>query len=381
MSHSIYECPLCEKLYQTSKKLSNHLVKYHNVDNINYATFLIDISAKLLQESDEVTNNSEISSLNHIDNKERKTKDESKCSKSDFCHDMSGEDFQENNDEHIEDKIHPKATNTSQKSSLYQINDVEWKTMEESKCSRSYSCHEISEKKFQEKNDKNIEDKIHPKVFNNSRDKFKDEIWKHEKIFHSDMRKYSCRFCHKKFKRGHHLKSHTYSNHGTDEKGQPVKDLKACKFCDKKFLYACKLNAHQLAHSNEILQSKTHAKSQKYFPCKFCGKYLKTKENLKRHEIDIHTETGSIPCTICSMKFKRKYSLEKHLLTVHDKRRYIDKLNICKICNKKFVYEVELLNHQRSHSDEKPFKCDRCSNKYKLKSHLKRHKFTAHSLI
>jgi len=51
----------------------------------------------------------------------------------------------------------------------------------------------------------------------------------------------------------------------------------------------------------------------------------------------------------------------------------------CEICRKKFSQNSSYKNHQRTHSDERPFVCTVCSIGFKERYHLKKHTLFKHS--
>ncbi|NWR02449.1 ZN316 protein, partial [Paradoxornis webbianus] len=46
----------------------------------------------------------------------------------------------------------------------------------------------------------------------------------------------------------------------------------------------------------------------------------------------------------------------------------------CERCPKRFQTKFHLLEHQRTHTDERPFRCPDCGMGFKLKSHLVVHR-------
>merc|ERR1719354_544700 len=46
----------------------------------------------------------------------------------------------------------------------------------------------------------------------------------------------------------------------------------------------------------------------------------------------------------------------------------------CDICTKIFKHTSHLVNHMRTHTDERPFECDLCDMSFKMKTHLDRHR-------
>lgn len=114
---------------------------------------------------------------------------------------------------------------------------------------------------------------------------------------------------------------------------------------------------------------------------KDCGKIFEIKRNLLKHVLDKHLiQIRPFICDICKLVSKNKLSLRRHIQLNHIKM-YGKNRPICKWCNVKFTYKVQLKNHLRVLNciDIVPIKCEYCHKLYKNDNVLKNHIWQYHT--
>lgn len=140
--------------------------------------------------------------------------------------------------------------------------------------------------------------------------------------------------------------------------------------------------------------------------CIFCKEVFPSKEELQEHENTHMNETGAFLCPQCDLTFLEKSFCKLHILTSHSPEENMveeknvnplqcrlclkilntqetydahmkihdDESLVCKICNKRFNYPYTLRNHHLlHHSDDFPFECPHCPQKFKLKRYMTKH--------
>ncbi|XP_041088971.1 PR domain zinc finger protein 15 [Polyodon spathula] len=141
-----------------------------------------------------------------------------------------------------------------------------------------------------------------------------------------------------------------------------------CNICNRRFALKATYNAHMVIHRENLPDPNV----QRYIhPCEICGRIFNSIGNLERHKI-IHTGVKSHGCERCGKSFARKDMLKEHL-RVHDNIRDY----LCAECGKGMKTKHALRHHMKLHKGIKEYECKECSRKFAQKvnmlKHYKRH--------
>uniref|UniRef100_A0A8D7ZUJ5 Endothelial zinc finger protein induced by tumor necrosis factor alpha n=1 Tax=Culex pipiens TaxID=7175 RepID=A0A8D7ZUJ5_CULPI len=109
-------------------------------------------------------------------------------------------------------------------------------------------------------------------------------------------------------------------------------------------------------------------KERKTRVCELCGKVLPNLIDLKTH---MHQHRGERPfgCDVpdCGASFSSIQALKQHIVRIHSNEHHP-----CPECGKLFTSFITLRSHRRTHL-EKPFACNFCDLRVRLKCQLKTH--------
>ncbi|XP_027708504.1 transcriptional repressor CTCFL isoform X1 [Vombatus ursinus] len=229
---------------------------------------------------------------------------------------------------------------------------------------------------------------------------------------HSDEKPHMCHLCLKAFRTVTLLRNHVNTHTGT----RPYK----CSDCDMAFVTSGELVRHRrYKHTHEkpfkcsmceyasveASKLKRHIRShtgERPFHCCLCSYASKDTYKLKRH---MRTHSGEKPyeCSVCHARFTQNGTMKIHILQKHsenvpkyqcphcgtviarksDLRVHLRNLHSykateikCRYCTAVFHERYALIQHQKTHRNEKRFKCDDCSYACKQEQHMTVHKRT-----
>ncbi len=213
-------------------------------------------------------------------------------------------------------------------------------------------------------------------------------------VVHTGERNYECKHkdCGKKFKTKGNLTMHKLSVHLKDKNHE-------CNYkdCGKKFSLPSNLKSHILVHTGE-----------KNYECKHkdCNKKFRTKGNLTMHKRSVHLKERNHQCKLCLAEFSQKAHLDEHMRThtgekpfkcdfkgcnrsfakrgnlkLHQRRAHTkEKPYKCRYCERTFASSGDRLTHEKVHLGIKNYKCDKCDKAFVSSGNLKKHKERNHGI-
>lgn len=143
-----------------------------------------------------------------------------------------------------------------------------------------------------------------------------------------------------------------------------------CESCDMKFPIQMMLTAHnRKLHSDK-------------FKCAICCRNYQYKRQLEKHELThkkLSEEEKIHKCSFCSFSSALLSRKTCHEKKTHDSAGEYKK-HMCTMCGKLFIYKHMLVAHERTHSQDKSYRCNLCSKEYKQEKGLRLHMVNFHGM-
>ncbi|XP_006986872.1 transcriptional repressor CTCF isoform X1 [Peromyscus maniculatus bairdii] len=181
------------------------------------------------------------------------------------------------------------------------------------------------------------------------------ELVRHRRYKHTHEKPFKCSMCDYASVEVSKLKRHIRSHTGE----RPFQ----CSLCSYASRDTYKLKRHMRTHSGE-----------KPYECYICHARFTQSGTMKMHILQKHTENvAKFHCPHCDTVIARKSDLGVHLRKQHS---YIEQGKKCRYCDAVFHERYALIQHQKSHKNEKRFKCDQCDYACRQERHMIMHKRT-----
>nr|XP_021512696.1 transcriptional repressor CTCFL-like isoform X3 [Meriones unguiculatus] len=206
------------------------------------------------------------------------------------------------------------------------------------------------------------------------------ELARHRRYKHTHEKPFKCSVCKyasveaSKLKR--HIRSHT---------GERPFQCCQCEYASKD---SYKLKRHMRTHSGEkpyecstcharFTQSGTmkthmaqkHGENVPKYKCPHCATTIGRKSDLRVHLQNLHSHSPEeIKCRYCPAGFHERYALIQHQRTHKNEKKFK-----CKQCDYACKQERSLTAHMRTHTGEKPFACLVCNKHFRQKQLLTVH--------
>ncbi|XP_071164424.1 zinc finger protein 595-like isoform X2 [Mytilus edulis] len=198
----------------------------------------------------------------------------------------------------------------------------------------------------------------------------------------SANKSFKCDVCNKRFRSYDILIRHSRTH--------PSEKNYECARCGQKFWSEHYLNVHYETLHNSVLvintcqicklqfrwkhelqeHLKTHVIAESEHKCNNCGKKFVNNMFLLEH-MKTHAEIFYHQCHVCDARFLTEKSLHTHIKTHESKNPYT-----CVVCGEEFLFDNLLEQHILTHIGIYPYKCKACGAGFNHERHLKEHEST-----
>ncbi|XP_065171779.1 LOW QUALITY PROTEIN: zinc finger protein 501-like [Atheta coriaria] len=127
--------------------------------------------------------------------------------------------------------------------------------------------------------------------------------------------------------------------------------------------------------SKKIAAATNNTSRSRRFQCATCQKRFLSRNDLRKHE-RIHTDERPYVCEKCNMGFRQCGSLKNHMASKHNEDLESPPVFICNYCHKAFPIKERLRLHLRTHTGVKPYQCKHCDKTFARGGQLVQHERT-----
>jgi len=132
--------------------------------------------------------------------------------------------------------------------------------------------------------------------------------------------------------------------------------------------------------TNHKLQKHEGDGNKKTFACSLCGRVLNKRQSLIAHERS-HTGERPFKCEYCEQRFITKQSLSRHIMNRHAAETGLPvAVHVCELCGKEFKSKKNLKEHRYYHADNQDNRqqCEICHKVLKQKNSYMKHMVNVH---
>ncbi|KAK7790894.1 hypothetical protein R5R35_007940 [Gryllus longicercus] len=174
---------------------------------------------------------------------------------------------------------------------------------------------------------------------------------------HVGLRPHRCQDCGKTFPQASALRVHMKRHRG--QRDFP---------CD----YGCNYRAYTKV---DKLRHMTLHTGERCHQCQYCGKAFTKDSTLHEHVKGVHERPNKHICATCGFSTYRANNLRVHISMRH-RGEYNN--HVCPVCGAKVKQRAAFLDHMRSHTGERPYKCQLCESSFTCVARLTVHRKAVH---